>query len=420
MHPDQAANGGVEANDGLKGKKDNKQRPAAGAFFEAQAYAHQCDAQGDSSLLVDETSDEILQPYSAGAWCVKPFRPPGSPESSMLRPQSPNPNDIQAQPEMTTWLRECGVDLMLYAWPHRLSFETEIPYVMAIHDVQHRLQPEFEEVSAGGEWERREYLFQNGARHATLLIADSETGKEDILDCYGEFGVSPDQVKVLPFIPALTIDSEGARRHRERVARQFKLPARYLFYPAQFWPHKNHLRIIEALGELRRDGLEIPLVLSGSATGDLRESTHRQLLDRAAALGIQDQLISLGYVTDDDVTGLYAGAQALVMPTFFGPTNIPVLEAWSLKCPVLTSDIRGIREQAGDAAVIVDPQSVHAIAEGIRSLWLNGLLRQELIDKGKRRLSLYGRDDHDRRLVEIVQEAKNRLRDPLRDVVARG
>jgi len=371
-------------------------------------------------IFAHETSDEILKPYSSGAWSIKPFRPRGTPAPSTPRPQSTNPNVIQTQPEMNDWLRECGVDLMLYAWPHRLSFETEIPYVMAIHDVQHRLQPEFEEVSADGEWERREYLFQNGARHATLLLADSETGKDDILNCYGEFGVNPDQIKVLPFVGALTIDAEGARRHRERVARQFKLPARYLFYPAQFWPHKNHLRIVEALGQLRRDGLDISLVLSGSATGNLREKTHRQVLDRAAALGIQDHLISLGYISDKDVAGLYAGAQAMVMPTFFGPTNIPVLEAWSLDCPVLTSDIRGIREQAGDAALLVDPQSVHAIAEGIRSLWLNVLLRQELIDKGKRRLSLYGRDDHDRRLIEIVQEAKNRLLDPLRDTVARG
>ena len=73
---------------------------------------------------------------------------------------------------------------------------------MAIHDLQHRLQPEFPEVSANGEWERREYRFRNGARYATLLLADSEVGKEDLLNFYGPYGVTPDRVKVLPFIPA--------------------------------------------------------------------------------------------------------------------------------------------------------------------------------------------------------------------------
>jgi glycosyltransferase involved in cell wall biosynthesis len=58
-----------------------------------------------------------------------------------------------------------------------------------------------------------------------------------------------------------------------------------------------------------------------------------------------------------------------VMPTFFGPTNIPVLEAWAFGCPVLTSDIRGIREQVGDAALLADPTSVEAIADGIHQLW---------------------------------------------------
>ena len=80
-------------------------------------------------------------------------------------------------------------------------------------------------------------------------------------------------------------------------------------------------------------------------------------------MGLEGELRYLGYVPDEDMSGLYAGAVALVMPTFFGPTNIPVVEAWTFGCPVLTSDIRRIREQAGNAAVLVDPRSVEAIAD---------------------------------------------------------
>jgi len=353
-------------------------------------------------------------------WNVHTFRPPWSPGPGSEPPQVPNPDVVYPQPDMRAWLEESGVEMMIYPWPHRLSFEAGIPYVLAIHDVQHRLQPEFEEVAADGEWERREYLFRNGARHATLLLVDSPTGKEDVLACYGAHGVRAERIKVLPFVAASSIDTERAHLHRDRVTRIYNLPLRYLFYPAQFWPHKNHLRIIEALGALRRtEGLSVPFVMTGAATGRLREDHHDKVLQRAADLGIADQVFDLGYVSDDDITGLYAGAVALVMPTFFGPTNIPVLEAWSLDCPVLTSDIRGVREQAGDAAVLVNPLSVEELACGIKSIWEHEPLRRDLISKGRNRLSSYGRSAHDRRLVEIIQEAKRVLVYPEPKVAAR-
>ena len=109
------------------------------------------------------------------------------------------------------------------------------------------------------------------------------------------------------------------------------------------------------------------------------------------------------------MSALYSGAVALVMPTFFGPTNIPVLEAWAFGCPVLTSDIRGIREQADDAAFLVNPRSVESIAEGIYRVWIDENLRCALTRAGSRRLSSYTVDDFRNRLIEIVEEAKERV-----------
>jgi glycosyltransferase involved in cell wall biosynthesis len=127
-------------------------------------------------------------------------------------------------------------------------------------------------------------------------------------------------------------------------------------------------------------------------------------------LGLEGELRYLGYVPDEDMSGLYAGAVALVMPTFFGPTNIPVVEAWTFGCPVLTSDIRRIREQAGNAAVLVDPRSVEAIADGIYQLWTDESLRSILAEAGRQRLAAYTPDDYRRELMAILEEAKTRLR----------
>jgi len=305
-------------------------------------------------------------------------------------------------------LRREGVELMLFPAANPLAFETDIPYVMAIHDLQHRLQPEFPEVSADGEWERREHLFRNASRYATLLLADSEVGKEDILNFYGEYGVTPDQVKVLPFLPASYLKREIAQEERQRVRTTYQLPDRYLFYPAQFWPHKNHRRIVQAMALLKDRGMRIDVVFCGSHEGKVRYRAFRDIMTLASKAGIQENIHYMGYASDEAMSGLYAEAVGLVMPTFFGPTNIPVLEAWALGCPVLTSDIRGIREQVHDAGILVDPASVESIAEGISKLWTDERLARDLACRGEARLATYTPDDYRQRLIDILEEGKIR------------
>ena len=322
-----------------------------------------------------------------------------------------DPDMMRSRPDMRRWFEHCGVDLMFYPWPQTVSFEAGIPYVMAIHDLQHRLQPEFPEVSGNGEREYREYLFRNGARYATLLLADSDIGKEDILASYGSYGVTPDRVKVLPFLPASYLAVDVSESERQRIRTTYHLPERYLFYPAQFWPHKNHARIVQALGLLKdQRRMKVPVVFCGSCTGEIRQRTFEEVQSLSSKLGLEREIHYLGYVDNEDMSALYAGAVALIMPTFFGPTNIPVLEAWMFGCPVLTSDIRGIREQVADAAVLADPRSVESIAEGIYRLWTDESLRRTLIEAGRRRLASYTVDDYQNRLIEILEEAKDRVR----------
>jgi glycosyltransferase involved in cell wall biosynthesis len=317
---------------------------------------------------------------------------------------------VRSRPDLTSWLHHFGVDLMFYPEPNALSFETGIPYVMAIHDLQHRLQPQFPEVSANGEWESREYYLRNGARYATLLLADSEVGKEDILNFYGPYGVTADRVKVLPYLPASCLAVDISESEQQRVRMKYRLPDRYLFYPAQFWPHKNHARIVHALGLLKhRYRMKVPMVFCGSYTGKIMQNAFNEVRSLSSKLGLEEEIHYLGYVPDEDMSGLYAGAVGLAMPTFFGPTNIPVLEAWAFDCPVLTSDIRGIREQTGNAAILVDPRSEESIADGFYQLCMDENLRGVLADRGRRRLASYTADDYRRRLIEIIEEAKTRV-----------
>jgi len=100
-------------------------------------------------------------------------------------------------------------------------------------------------------------------------------------------------------------------------------------------------------------------------------------------------------------------ATALIMPTYLGPTNIPVVEAWQTGCPILYSDIRGCREQAGDAALLFNPDRPSDIAEKIETLWQDEKLQKILIEKGQSRLMNWTQEDFNQALNQIINNFKN-------------
>ena len=119
------------------------------------------------------------------------------------------------------------------------------------------------------------------------------------------------------------------------------------------------------------------------------------------SLGLDDNVLFLGYVPDEDMPALYRSARALVMPTFFGPTNIPPLEAFALGCPVATSRIYGIPEQLGDAALLFDPASVDEIFECLIRLWVDDAVCAQLAERGRERAASWGPTQfHDRLFAE--------------------
>jgi glycosyltransferase involved in cell wall biosynthesis len=314
-----------------------------------------------------------------------------------------------AQDHWRRYFAAHDLDLLIFGAHDERSFRSGIPYIVAIHDLQHRLRPDLPEFAAEGGWHRREYRVRNSIAHALTVLVDSEVGKEDVRELYADTGIMPSSVSVLPFVPAPAIQGEVTQEMRERVRARYGLPDRFLFYPAQFWPHKNHERLVQALGLLAGEGLRTPLMLVGSKTGALRRRTFRAVMAAARRAGVSDLVRYLGYVADDAMPVLYADAVALVMPTFFGPTNIPVLEAWSHDCPVITSDLRGIREQVGPAGVLVDPESPSAIAEGIRSVLKDPGLRDRLARAGRARLGAFTRAEFTTRVGAVIQDARRRL-----------
>lgn len=249
-------------------------------------------------------------------------------------------------------------------WSGRLASPTVEP----IHDLMHRYKPEFPEVGEEREWRRREAMFHSIAENAVGILVDSAIGKEQVCESYGN--QYKDKVFILPFAAPRYLGDKS-----EPVDLAF---SKYIFYPAQFWEHKNHENLLIAVSELKREGIIVNLIFVGS-----KQNAYEKVLRLIDELNLKNQVKVLGYVADCNMSFLYKNARAMIMPTFLGPTNIPPIEALTLGCPVAVSGIYGMPQQLENAALYFDPYSIVDIKNVIKSLWMNDELCKELIENGK-------------------------------------
>lgn len=273
-------------------------------------------------------------------------------------------------------------------WGYRLP----VPALCSIHDLMHRYERRFSEVSAYGRYARREAHYRDICRWSKGILVDSNVGKQQVVESYD---VQPDKIHVLPFIPPKCIYSNKTSVGFDS---RYSLPEKFIFYPAKFWTHKNHFNLIKAVAALKGRLPDLKLVFVGAKKNDY-DTVVRMVSD----LGLDDSVFFLGYVPDEDITEIYHRARAMVMPTFFGPTNIPPLEAFAMGCPVAISNIYGIPEQVGNAALLFDPNKIEEIANAIFLLWTNDMLCQQLRELGKKRASKWGQHEFNERLLHIIQ-----------------
>jgi glycosyltransferase involved in cell wall biosynthesis len=264
-------------------------------------------------------------------------------------------------------------------------FETlDTPYVATVWDLQHRLQPWFPEVSADGVWAARETQHRYFLSRASFVIVGTEAGRDEVEMFYQ---IPKFRIYKLPHPTPSFAFGQGA--DVVDVCKKYALPEKYIFYPAQFWPHKNHVNLLHAIKLLSENhGLEPSLVLVGSDKGN---SDYVQAVARE--LGLQARLHRLGFVPQLDLYNLYRSAAMLAYVSLCGPENLPPLEAFAAGCPVLASDVSGSGEQLGDAVLFCDPKNPVDIASKMHQLYSDGELRLQLISRGYARARAWTPDD---------------------------
>lgn len=242
------------------------------------------------------------------------------------------------------------------------------PSVVTVHDIQHRERPQ---AYSRGERLYRRWAYDGSARSATVVVAVSRYMKQALIET---LSLDPARIEVVH----LGIDH--ARFTTERAGdaallAPLHLPDRYLVYPANLWPQKNHERLMAALVAVEDRSLH--LVLAGQTYGRLPE-----VMAAARHHGVADRVHHAGFIAPEVVPALLRRARAMVFPSLYEGFGAPPLEAMACGCPVASSTRGSLGEVCGDAVVPFEPEDPAAIADAIDRVTGDDALRGRLREAG--------------------------------------
>jgi glycosyltransferase involved in cell wall biosynthesis len=292
------------------------------------------------------------------------------------------------------------IDLVYFLSPTSWARDLdEINYIITVWDLCHRDHPEFPEVRWTRQFEVRDNNYWSLLPRATAIFVDSKLGKRNVVQ---RFGIDDERVHVMPFQAAAATrepPSIDARLSID-VHAKYNLDVPYVFYPAQFWAHKNHVYILEGLRILQeRYGIRVGAIFSGGEQGNLS-----YVKSYVRSLNLEGLVRFVGFVDNEEIPDLYRQSIALVMPSYFGPTNLPPLEAMELCVPVLYSDKAGLRDQVGEAALLMDLNDPGSMADHLKNLIDDPQLRIRMIEAGKECLKYFADTDRVGILTRVCED----------------
>ena len=231
--------------------------------------------------------------------------------------------------------------------------EPGVPIVSVVNDIQHRFFPWF---FSREECEVRDRFYENLVKVHPYMIAISEYTRQTYIDTYK---YEPDQITTVHC--AVQDRLSGFKTDDDQILTSFGLTAKsFLLYPANFWPHKNHRSLFVAFNMLKhhRPDCDLKLVLTGFS-GDGNHAWK----EAVEAMGLENEILFLGYVTDPELAVLLRNCQFMVFPSLFEGFGMPVTEAMSMNTTVLCSNVTSIPEVGGDCAFYFDPYDPAKICE---------------------------------------------------------
>ncbi len=268
-------------------------------------------------------------------------------------------------------LKKDNIDFVFFLTPY-LHQHIEIPYFAAIRDVSHRILPHFPEFSTNSVFITKEKKLSLFLTSASKIITFNQVAKDDIKTLYD---IIDENIitNCLPYPNWV----KNIKNDDSILTKNSLVKNGYILYPAQFWAHKNHIRLILSALILKEQNINLKVVFTGQNRGNID-----YLKKQVKNYDLQKDVIFLDYVNQNELASLYKNTYALVYPCLAGTDSLSALEAMYYGCPVLISDNLGYRNQLKKAALYFNPLDEVDIVEKIKTL-NNIAIKDDIISKGK-------------------------------------
>lgn len=264
------------------------------------------------------------------------------------------------------WKR-CG----LYHEPNNIPMHWAGPCVTTVHDLSVLRHPEWHPADRV-RWYEREFCTSLG--RVNHFIAVSQFTKQEMIDLVG---VDPECITVVPLGPRAVFRPRDTTQVNNWL-KSHGYRTEYVLSVGTLEPRKNLATTLAAYGALPQDCRKrFPLLIAG--IGGWGDETVKVMIDRHH---LRDDVHMLGYVEDEALAYLYAGARALVWPAHYEGFGLPPLEAMACGTPVIASNTTAIPEVVAGAGLLVDPNDARAVTNTLRRVLEDDSLAGELSANG--------------------------------------
>ena len=240
-------------------------------------------------------------------------------------------------------------------------------------------------------------IFGNAVKKAEKILVPSEYVKSQLIEKWKIDGqkivVTSEGVDTKLY----TIVDSLSKSQIENALRKFSIKRPYIFYVGNAHPHKNVEGLIKVFTQIHLRGGKLQLVLAGG------DNFFWQKIKQDSRFRGND-IVFTGEVSDEELAALYKNAECFVMPSFEEGFGLPILEAMSLGCPVVSSNVGSLPEVGGDGAVYFDPHDLGDMGEKINKVLNSEELRKGLIEKGKKRVKQFSWQKMAEQTLEVYQQ----------------
>lgn len=229
------------------------------------------------------------------------------------------------------FLKNNQIDLIYFLSNSRTSILcNKTNFFSYIYEIHHLFRPDLPEYKGWHDFDLREEITQNTIKKASIIFVDTKIKKDDLIKYYNCY---EGKIEVIPLIPNIVPQSEKNIRN-EDLKRLISEKKNYYFYPAQYWPHKNHKYLLDVFNILIHEKKkDFNLIFTGS-----KKLNFDYLKKIVTKNNLENNIKFFEYLENDEIAFLYKHSQGLLMPTLIGNSCLPLYEAFNFEIPVFYTE----------------------------------------------------------------------------------